>query len=162
MIRTQGPLLRHINDDPAVWARLWNDQVDLGCTPYYMFVARDTGAQHYFAVPLVRAWEIFHEAYKQISGLCRTVRGLSMSTNPGKVQVLGVSEVRNEQVMVLRFLQGRNPDWAGRPFFARYDENATWLNELRPAFGESRFFFEDELEQFYREYLDTTTAYNFE
>ena len=31
-----------------------------------------------------------------------------------------------------------------RPFFARFDANATWLDELRPAFDESRFFFEKE------------------
>lgn len=54
-IRAQGPLLAHINDDPAVWARLWQTQVELGIIPYYMFVERDTGASHYFEVPLVRA-----------------------------------------------------------------------------------------------------------
>lgn len=85
-----------------------------------------------------------------------------MSTNPGKVQVLGVSEVRGEKVIALRFLQGRNPDWVGRPFYARFDANATWLNELKPAFGETRFFFEDELEQYYRESLNMPTAGNFE
>ncbi len=159
-IRTQSPLLRHINDDPAVWARLWEEQVDLGCIPYYMFVARDTGAQHYFSVPLVRAWEIFRGAYKQVSGLCRTARGPSMSTSPGKVQVLGVSEVRGEKVMVLRFLQGRNPDWVGRPFYARFDANATWLNELSPAFGDAQFFFETDLARYYRENLCASTAGN--
>ena len=154
VIRTQSPLLRHINDDPALWRDMWNLQVDLGCVPYYMFVARDTGAQHYFAVPLVRAWEIFREAYQQVSGLCRTVRGPSMSADPGKVQVLGVGEVNGERVMELRFIQGRNPDWVHRPFFARYDDRAIWLNELRPAFGQARFFYQDELEQFYRESLE--------
>jgi len=161
-IRTQSPLLRHINDDPAVWAKLWDRQVDLGCIPYYMFVARDTGAQDYFAVPLVRAWEIFRDAYKQVSGLCRTARGPSMSANPGKVQVQGVAEIKGEKVLVMRFLQGRNPDWVGRPFFAEYNETATWLNELRPAFGEKRFFFQDELEQYYRENIDSSTAEDFE
>ena len=161
-IRTQSPILRHINDDPAIWAQLWDQQVDLGCIPYYMFVARDTGAQHYFAIPLVRAWEIFHDAYKNVSGLARTVRGPSMSTNPGKVQVLGVNEIRGEKVLTLRFLQGRNPDWVQRPFFAAYNETACWLNELSPAFGEKRFFFEDELEQYYRENIFTTTVGNFE
>lgn len=153
VIRTQSPVLRHINDDPALWAEMWGRQVDLGCIPYYMFIARDTGAQHYFSVPLVRAWEIFREAYQRVSGLCRTVRGPSMSANPGKVQVLGISEISGEKVLVLRFLQGRNPDWVHRPFFARYDEKATWLNELKPAVGETRFFYEDELETFYRENL---------
>lgn len=161
VIRTQSPLLRHINDDPALWIEMWNDQVDLGCVPYYMFITRDTGAQHYFSVPLVRAWEIFREAYQRVGGLCRTVRGPSMSANPGKVQVLGVSEVDGEKILQLRFIQGRNPDWVHRPFLARYDEHATWLSDLKPAFGE-RFFFEDELEQFYRENLETTHTEDYE
>jgi KamA family protein len=161
-IRTQSPLLRHINDQPETWIRLWNEQVDLGCIPYYMFIARDTGAQHYFAVPLVRAWEIFRNAYKNVSGLCRTVRGPSMSANPGKIQLLGVGEVLGHKVMELRMLQGRNPDWVHRPFFAEHDETATWINQLKPAFGEDKFFFEEELESFYRENLNITIAHNFE
>jgi len=147
-IRTQSPLLRHINADPEVWAENWRRQVKLGCIPYYMFVVRDTGAQHFFAVPLVRAWEIFREAYDQVSGLCRTVRGPSMSAGPGKVRVSGVTRIRNEKVIVLEFIQGRDPDWVARPFFAEYDEEAIWLSDLKPAFGEREFFFEDE----YREH----------
>ncbi len=152
-IRTQSPLLRHINDDPDVWAEMWKEQVKQGCIPYYMFVARDTGAQHYFSVPLVEAWQIFRKAYQQVSGLARTVRGPSMSCDPGKVQVVGVSEIRGEKVIVLSALQGRDPDWVGRPFYARYDEEAIWLDDLRPAFGEEKFFFEDELEQMYHDEL---------
>lgn len=162
VIRTQSPLLRHINDDPELWREMWSRQVDLGCVPYYMFVARDTGAQHYFAVPLVQAWEIFRDAYQRVSGLCRTVRGPSMSANPGKVQVLGISEVRGERVIELRFIQGRNPDWVDRPFFAKYDDKATWLTELRPAFGEAKFFYQDELEQFYRENIEALHAEDYE
>lgn len=149
VIRTQSPLLANINDDPMAWARMWDKQVDLGMVPYYMFVARDTGAQHYFAVPLVRAQEIFREAYQRVSGLGRTVRGPSMSAGPGKVQMLGVSEVRGEKVMTLRFLQGRDPDWVHRPFFAAFDPEAAWLDDLRPAFGEKEFFFEAELRDLY-------------
>jgi hypothetical protein len=44
---------------------------------------------------------------------------------------------------VLSFLQGRNPDWVGRPFFARFDPAATWLNQLKPAFGQARFFYQE-------------------
>ena len=127
-----------------------------------MLVARDTGAQHYFAAPLVRAWEIFRETYQDVSGLCRTVRGPSMSANPGKIQILRVTRTRGEPVIELRFIQGRNSDWIHRPFFARYDGTATSINELKPAFGEPEFFFARELEVFYRENLNTTTADNFE
>lgn len=143
-IRTQSPIMRNINDSAEAWATMWRKQVDLGCVPYYMFLARDTGAQDYFAVELERAWEIYQKSYQEVSGVCRTVRGPSMSAGPGKVQVLGVTEIKGEKVFALQFLQGRNPDWVCRPFFAKYDPKAVWLDDLYPAFGDSQFFFEDE------------------
>ncbi len=142
-IRTQSPLLKHINDAPELWARMWQAQVELGCIPYYMFVVRDTGTHQYFEVTLEKAWHVFRNAYQKVSGLARTVRGPSMSADPGKIQVLGISEINGEKVFVLRFLQGRNPDWVGIPFFAGYDKNAKWLSDLRPAFNNDRFFFEE-------------------
>lgn len=152
VIRTQSPLIKHVNDDFEAWAEMWRLQVDNGCIPYYMFLARDTGAQHYFAVPLVEAWQIFRNAYQKVSGVCRTVRGPSMSCIPGKVQILGVSEMNDMKVIVMRMIQGRNPDWVAKPFFAKYDEKAVWMNELVPAFGK-RFFFEDEMEAMYNEHI---------
>ncbi|GAB4360770.1 MAG: KamA family radical SAM protein [Gammaproteobacteria bacterium] len=144
VIRAQAPLVRHINDDPEVWARLWRTEAQMGIVPYYMFVERDTGARHYFEVPLARAWTIYRDAIKQVSGLARTARGPSMSSAPGKVEIQGVSRIGGEEVFVLRFIQARNPDWVQRPFFARFDAKATWLDDLRPAFGEEEFFFEPE------------------
>lgn len=145
-IRTQSPVLRHINDNPHTWAEMWKKQVALGLVPYYMFVVRDTGAQHYFGIPLVKAQEIFRDAYQQVSGLCRTVRGPSMSSTPGKIQILGVADAGTEKVMVMRFLQGRNPKWVQRPFLAKYDEDAIWIDDLKPFVGE-QFFYEDELKE---------------
>ena len=146
-IRTQSPLLAHINDDSKMWAKMWTRQVQLGCIPYYMFVVRDTGAQHYFGVSLVKAYEIFSKAYSSVSGLARTVRGPSMSATPGKVQVAGITTINDQKLIILRFLQGRNPNWVETPFFAKYDENAIWLDDLKPAFTE-KFFFEEEMENF--------------
>ena len=141
-IRTQSPVLKHINDKPEIWAEMWRKQVDLGCIPYYMFVARDTGSKRYFELTLDKCWNIFRKAYRQVSGVCRTVRGPSMSCEPGKIQVLGVQQVEAEKVYVLRFLQGRDPSWVNIPFFAKYDPSATWFDQLEPAFGEEKFFFE--------------------
>ncbi|MFC4536828.1 KamA family radical SAM protein [Sphaerisporangium dianthi] len=141
VIRTQAPLIRTINDDPGTWAEMWRGQHGLGMVPYYMFVERDTGPQDYFAVPLARAHEIFRDAYAGVSGLCRTVRGPSMSSTPGKVCVDGVAEVAGLPVFVLHLIQARDPELVGRPFFAHYDPEAVWLNELRPAFAD-RFPFE--------------------
>lgn len=164
-IRMQAPLIRHVNDDAAVWANLWETGVGLGLIPYYMFVERDTGARNYFEVPLVRAYEIFKKAYANVSGLSRSVRGPSMSAFPGKVQVLGLVTLRdmidanvldvvrerigfevlgdiNRPIMVCDFIQARNPEWVREPFFAEFDDGAAWLDDLRPAFGKDRFYFE--------------------
>lgn len=146
-IRSQAPIVKHINNEAAVWAEMWKEQVRLGIIPYYMFVERNTGAKNYFEIPLAEAFRIFKKAYSSISGLARTVKGPSMSALPGKVNVDGISEVNGEKVFVLNFIQARNPDWVKIPFFAEYDENATWLTDLKPAFGKKKFFYEDELEE---------------
>ncbi|MCR9011925.1 KamA family radical SAM protein [Gabonibacter chumensis] len=141
-IRTQSPLLKHINDKPETWSEMWRKQVDMNMIPYYMFVARDTGSKTFFELPLERCWRIFRDAYSHVSGVCRTVRGPSMSTEPGKIQIVGMSEVKGEKIFVLRFLQGKKSRWVDVPFFARYDPYATWFDQLHPAFGEEKFFFE--------------------
>ncbi len=149
-IRTQSPVLNHINNDPSVWAEMWRRQVDLGMIPYYMFVVRDTGAKEYFKVPLVRAWDVFRQAYRNVSGLCRTVRGPSMSTTWGKIEVMGKTTIGGQALLALRFIQGRDARWVGRPFFAKYDENASWVDELQPVEG-GRFFFQKD-EDYLRSY----------
>lgn len=143
-IRTQSPIMQHINDSSSTWQEMWNKQVNMGLIPYYMFIARDTGAQDYFAVELVKAWHIYRNAYQKVSGIARTVRGPSMSAGPGKVQIAGVADINNEKVLNLQFIQGKNPEWVGKPFFAEYNPDAVWLDDLEPAFGKDNFFFEKE------------------
>ena len=157
-IRTQAPLLNNINNDPEIWSTMWRMQVKLGLIPYYMFIERDTGAKRYFEVPLARAWQVYHEAIKQVSGLARTARGPSMSAGPGKVEVQGISEINGEKVFVLRFIQARNPDWVQQPFFAKFDEKATWLDQLKPAFGEEKFFYQDEYDAMCRGEISPRTV----
>jgi KamA family protein len=149
-IRTQSPLIKHVNDDPNVWTKLWLEQVKLGCIPYYFFVERNTGAKSYFEIPLYKAYKIYKKAYENISGLGRTVRGPSMSALPGKVSVEGIREIHGEKVFVLTMLQARNPKWVKKPFFAKFDDKATWMSDLRPAFGKDKFFYQDELNQMIR------------
>jgi KamA family protein len=140
-IRQQCPVVRHINDHPDTFAELWRNSVRMGIIPYYMFVERDTGAKAYFEIPLARAWQIFRDAYQQVSGLARTVRGPSMSAFPGKVRVVGVTENLGQKVFVLEYIQARDPSLVGRPFFAKFDPKATWFDQLEPATEGDRPFF---------------------
>ena len=152
VVRCQAPLIKRVNDHPDIWAALWRKQVALGAVPYYMFVERDTGPKNYFEVPLARAYDIFSRAYNQVSGLARTVRGPSMSCTPGKVCVDGVTEIHGEKLFVMKFIQGRNPYWANKVFFAKYNPKATWLDDLEPTLGEERFFFEQGMDEFVGNY----------
>ena len=137
-LRMQGPLIRHINEDPASWS---------SCGPPRALGAilttvrqRDNGPSGIFAAAGARA--------RYLPGgvpMClpsRTVRGPSMSAFPGKVVIDGVVTINGEKLFALQFLQARNPDWVRKPFFAKYDETATWMDHLVPAFGKSKFFFE--------------------
>lgn len=149
-IRTQSPLIKNVNDSPKVWASMWKEQVKLGCIPYYFFIERNTGANNYFSIPLYKAYHIYRDAYQELSGLSRTVRGPSMSALPGKVSIEGITQVNGEKVFILTLLQARKPEWVKKPFFAKYNEKATWLTDLRPAFGRDKFFYQDELNQMIR------------
>ena len=94
-----------------------------------------------FRSPLAECFRIYQEAREMVSGLSHTARGPSMSADPGKVCILGDEMIHGEHVFILKFLQGRNPNWTSRVFFAKYDPTATWLDDLKPAFGEKDFFF---------------------
>ena len=77
-------------------------------------------------------------------GTLMLARGPSMSCGPGKIMILGEEKVAGEHVFILKFTQARNIKWCDRIFFAKFNETATWLDNLQPAFGDQKFFFEDE------------------
>ncbi|WP_018788867.1 KamA family radical SAM protein [Micromonospora sp. CNB394] len=131
LIYCQAPLIAHVNDSAVVWQQMWHAELANGAVPYYMFVERDTGPYDYFKVPLERAAAIFQDAYRDLSGLARTVRGPVMSATAGKVVVDGVVTDRGGQALQLRFLQARDPALVGRPFRARQSPTAAWLDELQ-------------------------------
>jgi len=146
VMRTQAPVVQHVNDSGSTWAEMVQRQVKLGMVPYYMFVERDTGAKRYFELPLERALNIYNDCWRSLSGLGRTIRGPVMSATPGKVMIEDILELNGETVFALRLIQGRNPEWCNRLFFAKYDPDAAWYDQLRPAFGEREWFFQRELD----------------
>lgn len=141
VIRAQAPVIRHVNDRADTWSHMWRVMVNLGVIPYYMFVERDTGARGYFEIPLARALDIYRTAIRSVSGLERTTRGPVMSASPGKVCIDGVATIAGEKVFACRFLQAREPQRVGAPFYARFDEDIVWYDDLRPASFEERPWF---------------------
>jgi L-lysine 2,3-aminomutase len=142
VIRSQSPVLNQVNSSPAIWEKMWKEQVQLGIIPYYMFVPRNTGSHRFFSIPLVKAYSIYRKALSRVSGLARTVRGPSMSARQGKIKIDGTPTINGEKYIAMSFIQARCADWVGKLFFSQYNEKACWINDLTPAFGEKDFFFD--------------------
>ncbi len=142
VIRSQSPVLNHVNSCSTIWEKMWVDQVNMGIVPYYMFVPRNTGSHRFFSMPLVRAYDIYRKAFSHVSGLARTVRGPSMSTLQGKIKIDGIPEINGKKYIAMSFIQGRFSEWVKKPFFSEYDDKACWIDELQPAFKEKNFFFD--------------------
>ncbi|MES0491018.1 MAG: hypothetical protein ABUK01_13555 [Leptospirales bacterium] len=141
IIRSQSPILRHVNDAPGVWTKMWNMQLELGIIPYYMFIERNTGANKYYELPLGQVSEIFRKAVRNISGLGKTVKGPVMSAANGKVEILGTRKLDNKDTMILRYVQCRDPELNYVPFFAEYKSTDTWFDQLYPLNESDEAFF---------------------
>ena len=121
----QCPLIRGVNDNPAVLAELWEKLSFAGCQPYYLFQGRPTAGNGPYEVPITHGWSIFQEALQQGSGLARQPRFV-MSHALGKIEILAVD---TEQIY-LRVHRAKDPADLGRLILAPRDDRAGWLDEL--------------------------------
>ena len=58
-----------------------------------------------------------------------------MRDERGLVRIDGTAVADGRKMFVLRYLQARDPDLAGTPFFAAFSAYAAWLTDLGPAPG---------------------------
>ena len=141
--RNQTVLLKRVNDDPEVLARLMDDLVGIGVAPYYVFQCRPTvGVKNRFQVPLHEGWKIVERARTRLNGLAKSFRFI-MSHDAGKIEILGPldsaattdgSEPGLQPVM-FRFHQARDRRMLGKLFCMDVADDACWLEgaQIRSA-----------------------------
>lgn len=139
VIRTQAPILNHINKSSEIWAAMWKKQVSLGLIPYYMFIERETGPYNYFEIPLAEVYRIYQEAIRETGSFAKTVTAPVMSAAMGKVQIMGVikNPLDGKKYFMLQYVRHRDYRETFQPFFMKYDERATWVTQLEEAVVES-------------------------
>lgn len=137
-IRTQSPIIKHINNSSDDWARIWKMQVKLGMIPYYMFIERETGPYNYFSIPLHEVYKIYQEAIKNSGSFAKTVTGPVMSASKGKVQILGIIKNPSDgkKYFMMQYVRHRDYRMTFAPFFMHYDPKATWVDQLANAGSE--------------------------
>lgn len=124
IIKNQTVLLKGINDDGDILARLTNNLTGIGVIPYYVFQCRPVkGVKNQFQVPLLKANQIINEARKQLNGQGKCFRYI-MSTERGKIEVMGVL---GKDKMLFKFHQAKYPEDENRIFVKEIKEDQSWI-----------------------------------
>lgn len=124
----QTPMIQGVNDDPRVLSELMNELSYLGVPPYYVFQCRPTEGNESYSVPVERAYGIFQESLRRMSGLAKRAR-FSMSHVTGKIEVLGLTENR----ILLKYHRAANPRNTGKILMFRRNPEACWFDDYIEA-----------------------------
>jgi len=125
VICNQTPILKGINDSPAIMELLMRRLSDIGISPYYFFQCRPTSGNIPFVLPLVETFQAFEEAKRDVSGLAKRAR-LVMSHALGKIDILGLTDDH----LYLKFHRSRHAADKGRFLIYHRDDKAYWLDDL--------------------------------
>ena len=133
----QNPIIRGISDDPKVMAELWNELSYMGVPQYYVFQGRPTAGNEPFEVPIVESFFKIEEAKKLCSGLAKRVK-YAMSHESGKIEIMAV----DDRHIYLKYHQAKNKKDEQRLLICHRDDNAFWLDQLKPIKGFENEHFE--------------------
>jgi len=121
----QTPILRGINDSAENLCTLMNLLTSVGNVPYYIFINRPTSGNKPFAVPIVKAFNIFSRAKAGMTGIAKRAR-MVMSHSSGKSEIVGISEDK----IYLRYHQARALEDESKIMEYERDDEAYWIDEL--------------------------------
>ncbi|KUK74154.1 MAG: L-lysine 2,3-aminomutase [Clostridiales bacterium 38_11] len=128
-VRNQAVLLKGINDDPDVMAKLLSGLTAMGVHPYYVFQCRPVRfVKSHFQVPLYEGIEIISEAKSKLNGISKGFR-YALSHPDGKIEIFG----KTDSDFIFKFHQNKNDKDNDRLFMQPIHKTATWLdNNLKP------------------------------
>ncbi|MDF2719121.1 MAG: KamA family radical protein [Paenibacillus sp.] len=124
IVVNQTPVLKGINDDPAVLGELLDQLSWAGVTPYYFFINRPVAGNRDFVLTLEEAYRIVEEAKSRTSGLGKRIR-LSMSHTSGKIEILAVENGK----AYLKYHQSRDEQY-GKFMVLDCPKDASWFDDL--------------------------------
>ncbi|NGM84175.1 KamA family radical SAM protein [Paenibacillus sp. 7124] len=124
IVVNQTPILKGINDDPAVLGELLDRLSWAGVTPYYFFVNRPVAGNRDFTLSLEQVYNIVEQAKARTSGLGKRVR-LSMSHSSGKIEILAIQDGK----AYLKYHQSKFNEY-GKFMILDCPKEAEWFDDL--------------------------------
>ncbi len=140
----QNPIIRGISDDPDVMAELWNELSYMGVSQYYIFQGRPTAGNEPYEVPIVEAYRKIEQAKKKCSGVAKRLK-YAMSHESGKVEICGV----DHRHIYLKYHRARHHRDEQRMIVCHRDDEAYWLDQLKPVDGYRNEFYDGKGLQLY-------------
>lgn len=122
----QTPVIRGVNDDPAVLASLFTKLTKIGNSPYYAFQCRPTVGNRHMSVPIEETLRIVEAARMQCNGLAKRVRYI-MSHKTGKIEIVG----KSHRHMVMKYHQVADIIDQDKMLFFRPNPEAYWLEDYQ-------------------------------
>jgi L-lysine 2,3-aminomutase len=122
----QNPMLHGVNDNPEVLAALYQKLSYIGVSPYYTFQTRPAIGNKPYAIPLVRAYQVFQEAKRNLSGTAKRAV-FAMSHALGKIEVVGLDHFH----IYMRYHRASDPRDTGEFIVARRNDRPKKLQRTR-------------------------------
>lgn len=124
IVVNQTPVLKGINDDPDVLAKLMNELSWIGVIPYYFFINRPVAGNYDFVLSLKDAYNIVEQAKAKTSGQGKRVR-LVMSHSSGKIEILAIDNGK----AYLKYHQSKEENY-GKFMVLDCPDDAAWFDDL--------------------------------
>ncbi|MBB6669656.1 KamA family radical SAM protein [Cohnella nanjingensis] len=124
VVVNQTPILKGINDDPAILGELLDKLSWAGVTPYYFFINRPVAGNRGFVLSLEEAYRLVEGAKSRTSGLGKRVK-LCMSHTSGKIEILAIENGK----AYLKYHQSRDDEF-GKFMILDCPKEASWFDEL--------------------------------
>ncbi|MFH1994403.1 MAG: KamA family radical SAM protein, partial [Nitrospinota bacterium] len=123
LINNQTVLLKGVNDNAALMAKLQQTLTRIGIIPYYIFQCRPVkGVKNIFQVPLLKGNRIVSSARRMLDGPSKRFRFV-MSHKEGKIEIIG----REGNNLQFRYHQTKDSSLEGKIFSREVDEKSCWL-----------------------------------
>lgn len=131
IIRSQSPIVGHINDASHIWQEMLRIQISLGIIPYYAFLESSHALSDFYKITIAKALQLMQDVYKNLSGLVKTVSGPVITNTSKKILVDGKTSIAGKDYFIFKILQSSDNDENGMILLAEFDENAVNLEQLR-------------------------------
>ena len=124
VMANQMPIIRNLNDDPAVLAELLGKLSFIGATPYYVFQCRPAVGNKAYTVPIEQAYDIIEQAKARVSGPAKRVRFV-ISHSSGKIEVVG----KTHDSIYFKYHRAARDEDSGRFMAFKRNPKAFWFDD---------------------------------